>query len=179
MRSGEEPGTCIFYNVIPCVFYNVVPCSSCVYPPLITMPSRALSGASLHKKLVKVPGGGGKPSTVVHKDEGLSKYDPAKLKKLRPSFNKDGGTITAGNASSISDGVAALVLVSGQKVFGMGLQVIGNMSGYGDAAQAAWFRWWGVLLYFVRLMGWFKFSYKLEVARRLPSGLNFATWGSA
>ncbi|XP_074272505.1 acetyl-CoA acetyltransferase 2 [Silene latifolia] len=85
---------------------------------------------------VEVPGGRGKPAIVVDKDEGLSKYDPAKLKKLRPSFKADGGTVTAGNASSISDGAAALVLVSGQKALELGLQVIGKISGYGDAAQA-------------------------------------------
>lgn len=85
---------------------------------------------------VEVSGGRGKPSTIVDKDEGPTKYDPAKLRKLRPSFKADGGTVTAGNASSISDGAAALVLVSGQKALELGLEVIGKISGYGDAAQA-------------------------------------------
>nr|QSL78014.1 acetyl-CoA acetyltransferase chloroplastic [Nigella sativa] len=85
---------------------------------------------------VEVPGGRGKPSTVVDKDEGLSKFDPAKLRKLRPSFKESGGSVTAGNASSISDGAAALVLVSGAKVLELGLQVIAKITGYADAAQA-------------------------------------------
>ncbi|XP_057527233.1 acetyl-CoA acetyltransferase 2-like [Amaranthus tricolor] len=85
---------------------------------------------------VEVSGGRGKPATVIDKDEGLTKYDPAKLKKLRPSFKEVGGTVTAGNASSISDGAAALVLVSGQKALELGLEVIAKISGYGDAAQA-------------------------------------------
>ncbi|XP_057526952.1 acetyl-CoA acetyltransferase 2 [Amaranthus tricolor] len=85
---------------------------------------------------VEVSGGRGKPSTFVDKDEGPTKYDPAKLKKLRPSFKEVGGTVTAGNASSISDGAAALVLVSGQKALELGLEVIAKISGYGDAAQA-------------------------------------------
>lgn len=85
---------------------------------------------------VEVSGGRGKPATVVDKDEGPTKYDPAKLRKLRPSFKDVGGTVTAGNASSISDGAAALVLVSGQKALELGLEVIAKISGYGDAAQA-------------------------------------------
>ncbi|KAI9160761.1 hypothetical protein LWI28_011231 [Acer negundo] len=88
---------------------------------------------------VEVSGGRGKPSTVVDKDEGLEKFDASKLKKLRPSF-KDGGSVTAGNASIISDGAAALVLLSGAKALELGLQVIAKIRGYADAAQAPeWF----------------------------------------
>lgn len=84
---------------------------------------------------VEVSGGSGRPSTIVDKDDGLGKFDAAKLRKLRPSF-KDGGSVTAGNASSISDGAAALVLVSGDKALELGLQVIARIRGYADAAQA-------------------------------------------
>ncbi|TQD75903.1 hypothetical protein C1H46_038534 [Malus baccata] len=85
---------------------------------------------------VEVSGGRGRPSTIVDKDEGLGKFDAAKLRKLRPSFKESGGSVTAGNASSISDGAAALVLASGEKVLKLGLQVIAKISGYADAAQA-------------------------------------------
>ncbi|KAL6570489.1 Acetyl-CoA acetyltransferase, cytosolic [Orobanche gracilis] len=85
---------------------------------------------------VEVSGGRGRPSTVVDKDEGLGKFDAAKLRKLRPSFKETGGTVTAGNASSISDGAAALVLVSGEKALQLGLVVIAKISGYADAAHA-------------------------------------------
>ncbi|KAK2632804.1 hypothetical protein EUGRSUZ_L01056 [Eucalyptus grandis] len=85
---------------------------------------------------VEVSGGRGKPSTVIDKDEGLGKFDPAKLRKLRPSFKETGGSVTAGNASSISDGAAALVLVSGEKALELGLQVIAKIRAYADAAQA-------------------------------------------
>ncbi|XP_051125328.1 acetyl-CoA acetyltransferase, cytosolic 1-like [Andrographis paniculata] len=88
---------------------------------------------------VEVPGGRGKPSTVVDKDEGLRKFDASKLKELRPSFKK-GGSVTAGNASIISDGAAALVLVSGEMAIKLGLTVIARIRGYADAAQAPeWF----------------------------------------
>ncbi|CAK9156795.1 unnamed protein product [Ilex paraguariensis] len=84
---------------------------------------------------VEVSRGRGKSSTMVDKDEGLEKFDAAKLRKLRPSF-KDGGSVTAGNASIISDGAAALVLVSGEMALKLGLQVIAKIRGYADAAQA-------------------------------------------
>ncbi|XP_062013677.1 acetyl-CoA acetyltransferase 2 isoform X2 [Rosa rugosa] len=89
---------------------------------------------------VEVPGGRGKPSSIVDKDDGLQQFDAAKLKKLRPSFKKSGGSVTAGNASIISDGAAALVLVSGEKALELGLQVIAKIKGFADAAQAPeWF----------------------------------------
>lgn len=64
---------------------------------------------------VEISGGRGRPSSIVDKDEGLIKFDASKLRKLRPSFKENGGSVTAGNASIISDGAAALVLVSGKK----------------------------------------------------------------
>ncbi|KAH7301015.1 hypothetical protein KP509_23G008000 [Ceratopteris richardii] len=83
---------------------------------------------------VEVPGARGKPSVLVEKDEGIDKLDATKLRKLRPAF-KEGGTVTAGNASSISDGAAALVLVSRAKALQLGLNVIARLIGSGDAAQ--------------------------------------------
>ncbi|KAE8655724.1 putative acetyl-CoA acetyltransferase, cytosolic 2 [Hibiscus syriacus] len=89
---------------------------------------------------VEVSGGRGKPSTVVDKDEGLRMFDAAKLRKLKPSFKANGGTVTACNVSSISDGAAALVLVSGGKAIELGLQMVARIRGYADAAQAPeWF----------------------------------------
>ncbi|KAL0301680.1 UNVERIFIED_CONTAM: Acetyl-CoA acetyltransferase, cytosolic 1 [Sesamum radiatum] len=85
---------------------------------------------------VEVSGGRGKPSIIIDTDEGLGKFDAAKLRKLRPSFKETGGSVTAGNASSISDGAAALVLVSGEKALKLGLEVIAKITGYADAAQA-------------------------------------------
>ncbi|KAL6520452.1 Acetyl-CoA acetyltransferase 1 [Orobanche hederae] len=80
--------------------------------------------------------GRGEQSVIIHKDEGLGKFDTSKLRKLRPSFKENGGSVTAGNASSISDGAAALVLVSGAMATKLGLKVIARVRGYADAAQA-------------------------------------------
>ncbi|TBW49086.1 thiolase family protein [Marinobacter halodurans] len=59
---------------------------------------------------VTVPGRGGE--TVVDTDEQPGKARPEKIPALKPAFKKD-GTVTAANASSISDGASALVLASG------------------------------------------------------------------
>jgi len=56
------------------------------------------------------------------------------LRAIRPAFVSD-GTVTAPNASSINDGAAALVLVSGRKVKELGLTPIAKILGWGDAAQ--------------------------------------------
>ncbi|KAJ2512582.1 erg10, acetyl-CoA C-acetyltransferase [Coemansia sp. RSA 1939] len=67
---------------------------------------------------IEIPQGRGKPVLVLKNDEEPAKFNPDKLRKLRPAFpSADGsGTVTAGNASSLSDGAAALVLVSGNRL---------------------------------------------------------------
>lgn len=54
------------------------------------------------------------------------------LTKMRPVFKKD-GTVTAGNASGINDGAAALMLASGQKVKTLGLKPMARLAAYGHA----------------------------------------------
>ncbi|KAL1326338.1 probable acetyl-CoA acetyltransferase, cytosolic 2 isoform X2 [Arachis ipaensis] len=65
----------------------------------------------------------------------MVQFDAAKLKKLRANFKPNGGTVTAGNASSISDGAAAIVLVSEEKARELGLHVIAKIRGFADVAQ--------------------------------------------
>lgn len=55
------------------------------------------------------------------------------LAKLKPAFKKD-GTVTAGNASSINDGAAAVVLMSAEKAKTLGLQVLARVAAYANAA---------------------------------------------
>ncbi|XLR10316.1 hypothetical protein HN51_046943 [Arachis hypogaea] len=62
-------------------------------------------------------------------------FDAAKLKKLRANFKPNGGTVTAGHASSISDGAAAIVLVSEEKARELRLHVIAKIRGFADVAQ--------------------------------------------
>ena len=54
------------------------------------------------------------------------------LAKMKPVFKKD-GTVTAGNASGINDGAAAVVLVSGERVRALGLKPLARLVSYGHA----------------------------------------------
>jgi acetyl-CoA C-acetyltransferase len=79
------------------------------------------------------------PSIDIVSDEEALRGDPARFAELKPVFAKD-GTITAANASSISDGAAALVLCSEQVVKEQKLEPLARIVGYGGAAQAPeWF----------------------------------------
>ncbi|WP_312814799.1 acetyl-CoA C-acetyltransferase [Sedimentibacter sp.] len=55
-----------------------------------------------------------------------------KMAKLKPAFKKD-GTVTAGNASGINDGAAALIIMSKDKAEELGLEYICEIAGYGSA----------------------------------------------
>jgi acetyl-CoA C-acetyltransferase len=55
------------------------------------------------------------------------------LAKLRPAFRKDGGTVTAGNSSSINDGAAAVVVMSAHQATERGLQPLGTVESYASA----------------------------------------------
>lgn len=55
------------------------------------------------------------------------------LAKLKPAFRKDGGRVTAGNASGINDGAAAIILASGEAVAKYGLKPMAKLVGWGQA----------------------------------------------
>lgn len=54
------------------------------------------------------------------------------LAKLRPAFKKD-GTVTAGNASGLNDGAAALVIMSADKAKELGLKPMAKILSYASA----------------------------------------------
>ncbi|CAN7153870.1 acetyl-CoA C-acyltransferase [Rhizobacter sp. LjRoot28] len=82
---------------------------------------------------VTVPGRGG--DTVVSRDEQPFKARLDKIPTLKPAF-KDGGTITAANASSISDGAAALVLMRESTARTLGCTPVARIVGHAVHAQA-------------------------------------------
>ncbi len=87
---------------------------------------------------VAVPQRKGDP-VMVDTDEEPGRGNPAKLPELRPAFSKEGVT-TAGNASSINDGAAAMVLASEAWAQANGKTAIGRVVGYVQHAQAPeWF----------------------------------------
>jgi acetyl-CoA C-acetyltransferase len=76
---------------------------------------------------------------VIRHDEQPAKARLDKIPGLKPAFKKD-GTITAANASSISDGAAALVLVRESTAARMGLKPLARIAGHAVHAQAPeWF----------------------------------------
>ena len=87
---------------------------------------------------VTIPGARGKPDTVVDKDEKvLVPLNEQKLRGLKPAFlPADKGTVTAANASPLSDGAAAIVL-AGEAALkaNPSLKPIAKILGFADAAQ--------------------------------------------
>ena len=87
---------------------------------------------------VEVPQRKGDP-LVVDKDEEPGRAMPDKIPSLRPAFDKEGVT-TAGNASSIDDGAAALVISSAERAKELGVKPLARIVGYAThAQQPQWF----------------------------------------
>ncbi len=77
--------------------------------------------------------------TLVSVDEQPGKARPEKIPSLKPAFKKD-GTVTAANASSISDGAAALVLMRKSDAEARGIKILASIKGHSQHAQAPeWF----------------------------------------
>ena len=72
------------------------------------------------------------PAKVVDRDEGLMEPNLDKLASLRPAFKKD-GAVTAGNASSINDGAAAVVVMWAEKARELGLEPMVKVGAQGAA----------------------------------------------
>jgi acetyl-CoA C-acetyltransferase len=80
-----------------------------------------------------------KGETVVAQDETPGTCDIARIPHLKPAFGKD-GTVTAASSSSISDGAAAVVLMSGREAAARGVKPIARLLGQASHAQEPeWF----------------------------------------
>lgn len=87
---------------------------------------------------VEIPQKKGDP-IIFSVDEEPGKGNPAKLSGLRPAFDKN-GSVTAGNASSINDGAAALVLMSADKAKEMGIKPLVRIVAHAQSSQEPeWF----------------------------------------
>jgi acetyl-CoA C-acetyltransferase len=75
---------------------------------------------------------------VLH-DERPKRFDDAKLRGLEPAF-QTGGTITAGNASGLNDGAAALVVVAEERLQSLNVTPMARILGYSQTSLAPeWF----------------------------------------
>jgi acetyl-CoA C-acetyltransferase len=80
-----------------------------------------------------------KGEVLVSRDEEFSQVNFDKIPELKPAFKKE-GTVTAANASTISDGAAAVLLMSGEKLEELGLVPLAEIIAYADAEQLPeWF----------------------------------------
>jgi acetyl-CoA C-acetyltransferase len=87
---------------------------------------------------VTIPQRKGDP-VVVSKDEEPFNVKFDKIPTLAPAFTKE-GTITAANASTMNDGAAALVIMSGEKALELGLKPLARILSWADAEQTPeWF----------------------------------------
>ena len=76
---------------------------------------------------------------IISKDEEPFNVKFDKVAQLNPAFGKE-GTVTAANASTMNDGAAALILMSGEKLKALGLTPLAKIVSYADAEQdPKWF----------------------------------------
>lgn len=85
-------------------------------------------------EIVGVPVKVKKETVIFNKDEGPRAGTTAEtLAKLKPAFKRDGGTVTAGNASSINDGAAAIIVMSAEKAKELGVKPMAKWIGGSSA----------------------------------------------
>ncbi|KAM7440195.1 Acetyl-CoA acetyltransferase [Porites harrisoni] len=85
---------------------------------------------------VSVPQRKGQPDVIFSEDEEYKKVSFDKFAKLKPVFQKENGTVTAANASTLNDGAAALVLMTRQAADRLGVKPLASIIGFADASVA-------------------------------------------
>jgi acetyl-CoA C-acetyltransferase len=96
----------------------------------------AWEAGAFDAEVVPVTVGSGSKAHTVNHDEGLRpETSPEGLAKLRPSFRKE-GTVTAGNASTLSDGAGAVVVASRQAAERLGTRPLARIVAYSTSGVA-------------------------------------------
>ncbi len=104
-----------------------------------TRALRAIEGGTFKGEIVPVEISGRKGSTLVSEDEEPGRFQEEKLRSLRPAFS-EGGTVTAGNASSVNDGAAALLVMSKERCIERGIAPIARIVGSATfSREPEWF----------------------------------------
>ncbi|MDR6666156.1 acetyl-CoA C-acyltransferase [Rhizobium sp. 1399] len=101
----------------------------------LTRAQKAISGGYFDSEIVPVTVKSGKAEQVASRDEQPGKARPDKIPTLKPAF-RDGGTVTAANSSSISDGAAALVLMRRSEADRRHLRPLATILGHATHSQA-------------------------------------------
>lgn len=100
----------------------------------LTRAQQAIKDGRFRDEIVPVPVTVGKESHLIMDDEQPPKANLAKIPTLKPAF-REGGTVTAANSSSISDGAAALVLMRRSHAQTLGLQPLAVIHGHAAYAD--------------------------------------------
>ena len=101
----------------------------------LTRAQKAIAEGCFDSEIVPVTVKSGKSEQVASRDEQPGKAKPDKIPTLKPAF-RDGGTVTAANSSSISDGAAALVLMRRSEAERRGLKPLATILGHATHSQA-------------------------------------------
>jgi acetyl-CoA C-acetyltransferase len=94
-----------------------------------TRARAAITGGEFVEEIVPVTVKGRKGDTIVDTDERPMDTSLEKMGRLRPAFKKD-GSVTAGNASGINDGAAAVLLMSAEKALELGLTPLAKIKAF-------------------------------------------------
>lgn len=100
----------------------------------LTRAQQAIKDGRFSAEIVPVAVTVGKEQCLISDDEQPPKANPAKIPTLKPAF-RDGGTVTAANSSSISDGAAALVLMRSSQAQKRGLKPLAVIHGHAAFAD--------------------------------------------
>jgi acetyl-CoA C-acetyltransferase len=92
----------------------------------LSKATAAISNGTFTDEIVPVQYKTRKGDTTVSQDEGPGNARPEKIPNLRPAFKQD-GTVTAANSSSISDGAAALLVMTQSKAKELGLEPLAKI----------------------------------------------------
>ncbi|MBX4863960.1 acetyl-CoA C-acyltransferase [Rhizobium leguminosarum bv. viciae] len=101
----------------------------------LTRAQKAIAEGCFESEIVPVTVKSGKTEQVASRDEQPRKAKLDKIPTLKPAF-RDGGTVTAANSSSISDGAAALVLMRRTEAEHRGLKPLATILGHATHSQA-------------------------------------------
>jgi acetyl-CoA C-acetyltransferase len=100
----------------------------------LTRAQKAISDGSFAGEVAPVTLRSGRSETTVTQDEQPGKARPDKIRSLKPAF-REGGTVTAANSSSISDGAAALIFMRASEAESRGLTPLAKIAGHATHAQ--------------------------------------------
>ena len=101
----------------------------------LTRAQRAMSEGRFIGEIVAVQARSGRELVTISQDEQPPKARLEKIPTLKPAF-REGGTVTAANASSISDGAASLLLMRLEEAEKRGLAPLARVAGHASFAQA-------------------------------------------